>query len=199
MTVTQAELDEAVAALGRGEVVGLPTETVYGIGADPFLPGATGRLFAAKRRPETTALPVLVGEAETAFELGEIDAKTSALLRAFWPGPLTVVVARRPGLALELGGDESTIGLRCPDQPVARQLLRRAGPLAVTSANLHGEAPVRSAAELEKTLGPAVSVILDDGPCQGTPSSVVSLIGQPKLLRQGAVSMEAILAVLESS
>lgn len=198
MTVLPRDIEQAVTALARGEVIGLPTETVYGIGVDPFLKGATGRLFAAKKRPETTALPVLVSEPAVAYELAEIDSKVGAVLGTFWPGPLTVVLRRRAGLGIELGGDESTIGLRCPDQPVARELLERSGPLAVTSANLHGEPPLRTAEALRAKLGDAVSVVLDDGPCQGTPSSVVALLGEPRVLREGTVSLDSIRAVLES-
>ncbi len=196
----RSELEEAIAtalaALARGEVVGLPTETVYGVAADPFVAGATDRLFAAKRRPDSSALPVLVSEPEEAGRLGLLDARAARLAQAFWPGPLTIVVPRRPGLGLRLGGDEATIGLRCPDQAVARRLLRSSGPLAVTSANLHGEPPLRTATSLRQVLGEAVSVVVDDGPCEGVPSSVVSLIGpSPRLLREGGLALEEILAV----
>ena len=194
---TEEAIESALGALGRGEVVGIPTETVYGVAVDPFVPGATERLFSAKRRPDSAALPVLVAEAEQAGRLGLVEERAAALVERFWPGPLTIVLRRRAGLSLRLGGDETTIGLRCPDQPVARSLLARSGPLAVTSANLHGEPPLRTAASLREVLGAALSVVVDAGPCEGLPSTVVSLIGEsPTILRQGGIDLEEILAAI---
>lgn len=193
-------LDEACQALARGEVIGLPTETVYGVGVDPFIPGATDRLFAAKGRPADVALPVLVAEPAEARELAVLDARAEALVEAFWPGPLTIVLWRRQPSELRLGGDETTIGLRSPAQPVARELLSRYGPLAVTSANRHGELPCRTAAELDQALGEAISVVVDGGYCDGTPSTVLSLLGErPAVLRAGGLTLGQLTSVMGSA
>ncbi len=185
----EAELEGAVRAVRAGEVIGIPTDTVYGIGIDPSRPDATRRLFAAKGRPEHLALPVLVATAQDAGDLAELDERARRLIASFWPGPLTLVLRRRPGVVLHLGGDETTVGLRCPGQPIARRLLERTGPLAVTSANRHGEPPATTAEALAAVLGGAVAVVVDGGTCGGAPSSVLSLVGpEPVLLRNGALS-----------
>ncbi|HET9092699.1 MAG TPA: L-threonylcarbamoyladenylate synthase, partial [Acidimicrobiales bacterium] len=118
-----------------------------------------------------------------------LDERARRLIASFWPGPLTLVLRRRPGVVLHLGGDETTVGLRCPGQPIARRLLERTGPLAVTSANRHGEPPATTAEALAAVLGDAVAVVVDGGTCGGAPSSVLSLVGpEPVLLREGALS-----------
>lgn len=206
-----AELDAAVAAVRRGEVIGLPTDTVYGVGADPFRPDAAQRVFAAKGRPEAVALPVLVADPETAEQLAAIDGHARILAACFWPGPLTMVLRRRPGLELHLGGDPTTIGLRCPDHEVARAVLARTGPLAVTSANRHGELPATTAAEVRRQLGSGVTVVIDAGRCEGSPSTVVSLVpggeaegggpprkGAVRILRQGSITEADLLSCIEA-
>jgi L-threonylcarbamoyladenylate synthase len=184
-------VDEVLAALSRGEVVAVPTDTVYGLAADPRRPGATGRLFAAKGRPEAVALPVLVADVEDLARLAEpLPPTARALVARWWPGPLTVVVRRALGVDWELGGDPTTIGVRCPDHGLLRALLRRSGPLAVTSANPHGEPPCATAAEVRARLGEDL-VVLDGGRCAGVPSTVVDCsAGTPRLLRPGPVPFE---------
>jgi tRNA threonylcarbamoyl adenosine modification protein (Sua5/YciO/YrdC/YwlC family) len=106
----------------------------------------------------------------------------------FWPGPLTIVIPSRPDLGADLGDDEATIGVRCPDHPVAMALCWAVGPLATTSANVHGQPTLQTAAEVDAVLGPVISVVLDGGRCDGDPSTVVDCTGQePKLLREGRV------------
>lgn len=190
MSVLRA-LDEVLSALGRGEVVAVPTDTVYGLAADPRRPGATARLFARKGRPEAVALPVLVADAGELARLAEpLPPEASALVARWWPGPLTVVVRRAAGVDWELGGDPTTIGVRCPDHDLLRELLRRSGPLAVTSANLHGEPPCATPAEVRARLGGDL-LVLDGGRCAGTPSTVVDWTsGKPRLLRPGPVPFE---------
>lgn len=189
-------LDEAVAAIAAGEVIGLPTDTVYGIGVDPFRPDATKLLFEVKGRPETVALPVLVADPGDAADLAVVDETVARLVAAFWPGPLTIVCRQASGTAdrrLHLGGDGATVGLRCPANPVARSLLRRTGPLAVTSANRHGEPPAHTAAELAAALGSRVRLILDGGRCDGRPSTVVSAVGLTlEVLREGEIGPDAL-------
>ena len=180
-------VDAAAAVLRGGGIVGVPTDTVYGLAADPFRAGATDRLFKVKRRPRTFELPVLVADVEQAMTLATtVPPVAERLMARFWPGALTVVLPRRADLNADLGCDDATIGLRCPDHPVPRALCRAVGPMATTSANRHGEPPATTAWELAALLGSSVAVVLDAGPCTGTPSTVVDCTGaEPHLLREG--------------
>ncbi|MGI8491817.1 MAG: L-threonylcarbamoyladenylate synthase [Acidimicrobiales bacterium] len=184
-----ATLQAAADALRGGLVVGLPTDTVYGVAVAPGVAGATGALFALKGRPRTAELPVLVaGEEQLAGLVAEWPAVARRLVERHWPGPLTIVLRRRPELAWDLGGDGTTIGVRCPDHPVAMSLCRIAGPLATTSANRHGQPPVTTAAGLLRAL-PGIGLVIDGGPCEGAPSTVVDCTTKvPKVLRAGRLS-----------
>ncbi len=196
MNATKNEMDAAVAALEAGLVVVIPTDTVYGLAVDPRRPGATGRLFAIKERPTDAALPVLAADAVAAFALtDEVSAQAARLASRFWPGGLTLVVPRRPGLALDLGGaDDTTIGVRVPDHDLVRELTRRVGPLAATSANLHGRPTPATAEEVVAQLGAAdVAVVIDGGRCAGAPSTVVACTGHDAVvLREGRIAAETI-------
>ncbi len=195
--MTAKALDRAVEAVARGAVIGIPTDTVYGIGADARLPGASRRIFEVKGRPESVALPVLIGEPGDAGALAELDDRARRLIEHHWPGPLTLVLRRAPGVLLDLGGDPNTVGLRCPDHLVARAILRRTGPLAVTSANPHGGAPAHTAAEVRDRLGPNVELVVDGGTCDGSPSTVISLVSEEALvMREGALAGQALLEEL---
>jgi L-threonylcarbamoyladenylate synthase len=189
-------LDGAVRALAEGRPVGIPTDTVYGLAVDPFRPGATDRLFAAKRRPREVNLPVLVTGLEQVLLLATaVPDGAMRLIERFWPGPLTIVLPSRPDLGADLGEDEATVGVRCPGHVVPRALAGRAGPLATTSANLHGQPTLTTAAEVAAVFGRAVPVVLDAGPCHGRPSTVVDCTGQePKLLREGRLVWEEVRA-----
>ena len=195
-------MDEVVEALRSGAVVAVPTDTVYGLAVDPSLPGATDRLFQLKGRPAGLALPVLVAALEQATGLAAPAAMGSAARRLagrFWPGALTLVVTRRPGLEWELGGDPATIGLRCPAADVARALCAAVGPLAVTSANRHGGAPACTAAEVEAMFGVELPVV-DGGRCQAPVSTVVDTTTEPpRCLRHGGVAWDDVLAALEGA
>ncbi len=184
-------IEAAVAILRAGGIIGVPTDTVYGLAADPFRAGATDRLFQIKRRPRTFELPVLVADVEQALTLATtVPPVAERLMARFWPGALTVVLPRRPDLNADLGSDDATIGLRCPDHPVPLALCRALGPIATTSANRHGEPPATTASSLAAALGPAVDVVLDAGECTGTPSTVVDCTGaEPRLLRDGRHSV----------
>ncbi|MGH9170484.1 MAG: L-threonylcarbamoyladenylate synthase [Acidimicrobiales bacterium] len=191
------QIAEAVIALRSGQVVAIPTDTVYGLAADPGVEGATAEMFRLKGRPSSTALPVLVESAEQAAGLARLDEHHVKLLAAYWPGPLTVVVPRRAtAMSWALGGDGSTIGLRCPGNELARNLLHLSGPLAVSSANRHGRPPCRTAVEARSELGDGL-VVLDGGTCEGQSSTVVSLLGGSlRLLRAGPLSLEDLESVL---
>lgn len=189
-------LHEAARALGAGGVVGIPTDTVYGLAASLARPGAPARLFGVKGRPERVALPVLAADAAAAAELALLGPDAERLAERFWPGPLTLVLRRRPGVAVELGGDPTTIGLRVPALDATRSLLHETGPLATTSANRHGEPPATTAAAVA-ALSEAVALVLDAGVLTGSPSSVVDLTGDaPRLLRAGSLAWEEIAGVL---
>lgn len=188
-------VEAAVHALASGQVVGVPTDTVYGLAVDPFSTGAADRLFALKRRPRERDLPVLVADEEQALALATaVPASARRLMDRYWPGALTVVLPRRPDLAADLGTDEATVGLRCPDHPVPIALCRAHGPVAATSANLHGEPTVTTAAALDDLFGEALAVVLDGGLCAGAPSTVVDCTGEePKLLREGRIPWTEVL------
>jgi L-threonylcarbamoyladenylate synthase len=182
-----------VAALRKGDIIGVPTDTVYGLAADPWHSGATDRLFLLKGRPRSVELPVFVSGADQAGQItaGLPDAAVR-LMEAFWPGPLTIVVPRRPDLEADLGEDDATIGLRCPDHPVPLALCAEFGPYATTSANRHGQPPVTDAAALAHDLR-GVELVLDAGRCDREPSTVVDATGAtPKLLRAGRLDWDRI-------
>lgn len=183
-------LAAAADALRHGRIVGIPTDTVYGLAADPTRPGATAALFAAKGRPAQLELPVLVADLAQAEALAGPEGMAPVARRlagAFWPGALTLVVTRRRGLDWELGGDGATIGLRCPAHDLVRSLCSEVGPLATTSANRHGEPPLTTARALVAEFGPDMAVV-DGGRCDSLPSTVVDLTAAtPRCLRQGAV------------
>jgi L-threonylcarbamoyladenylate synthase len=188
---SSSDLGAVVTALRAGAVVAIPTDTVYGLAVDPRCEGATDRLFALKDRPTTFELPVLVGDVSQAEALSGPDGlpdMARRLVDRFWPGSLTVVVARRPGLDWELGGQGITIGLRLPAHVLVQRLCQRVGPLATTSANRHGQAPITTAAALVEAFGDAVAVVVDGGICDDEASTVVDVTGStPRCLRQGAV------------
>jgi L-threonylcarbamoyladenylate synthase len=186
----------AVAALAGGGVVGLPTDTVYGLAADPWRPGATERLFELKGRPRHVELPVFVAGADQAARLSVgLTPIARILMERYWPGPLTIVVPRRPDLGADLGTDPTTIGLRCPAHPVPLAICQAQGPYATTSANRHGQPPISEAATLAAEL-PGVDLVLDAGPCAGVPSTVVDATGERlRLLRAGAIPWEDLTAL----
>jgi L-threonylcarbamoyladenylate synthase len=186
---------DAVRAACLGELIVVPTDTVYGIGTRPDDPVATARLFDAKQRPRELEVPVL---ASTLAQLGTVarfDDRSERLAEAFWPGPLTLVLPRTPlSSAWELGGDPDTLGVRIPDHRLTRVVLAATGPLAVTSANRSGEPPARTCDELEEVFGDLVRVYLcQDEPLEGPASTVVDVAhGRPRLVRVGAVDPKEI-------
>lgn len=195
----EAGVDAAVAAIRRGELVVLPTDTVYGIAADAFSPDAVGRLLEAKGRGREMPTPVLVPAIRTLDGLVDIvPAAARALAEAFWPGPLTMVVMHAATLAWDLGETKGTVALRMPLDPVALAVLEQTGPLAVSSANRSGLPPATEAAEAARQLGTAVAVYLDGG-SSGEPvaSTILDLTGVvPRVLREGGVSLKEILEVI---
>lgn len=192
-------VEAAVGALQRGELVVMPTDTVYGIAADAFSPGAVGQLLETKGRGRDMPVPVLVGAWTTLDGLADdVTPRTRELVQAFWPGGLTLVVRAAPSLSWDLGETRGTVAVRMPLHPVALAVLARTGPLAVSSANRSGLPAAPDAAEAARQLGTAVSVYLDGGVVEGGVSStIVDLTGEhPRLLRAGAVHEKDLLEVL---
>jgi L-threonylcarbamoyladenylate synthase len=193
VTRVDGRLAEAVAAARRGELVVLPTDTVYGIGTRPDDPAATGRVFEAKRRPRDLELPVLVADLDAARDVAVFDERADLLARACWPGPLTIVLQRAEDASdWELGGDRTTVGVRAPGHRLALALLAQTGPLAVTSANRSGDPPATTCDDLRDLFADDVAVYLcQDEPLEGLASTVVDLAhGSARILRPGALLAE---------
>jgi tRNA threonylcarbamoyl adenosine modification protein (Sua5/YciO/YrdC/YwlC family) len=202
----------ARAAIGRGELVVIPTDTVYGVAADAFSPAAVRRLLDAKGRGRQSPPPVLVPGIPTLAALAErVPDEVDALVRAFWPGGLTIVLPASPSLVWDLGETQGTVALRMPKDTIALELLSETGPLAVSSANLTGRPAARTAAEAEAMLGDSVAVYLDGGEAgsayervEGKDSSstivdataLASGAGGLRILRHGVVSIEQLREVV---
>ena len=190
-------------ALARGELVVMPTDTVYGLAADAFSPEAVRALVEAKGRTLASPPPVLVPDLATLDALAEtVPEEVRALVAELWPGALTIVLDARASLDWDLGETRGTVALRMPDDPLALELLREAGPLAVSSANRTGEPPATTAAEAQAMLGEHVAIILDGGP-RGTVSSTIidaTALGRPdgriRVLREGAIPTARIRAIV---
>jgi L-threonylcarbamoyladenylate synthase len=194
-----AGIAAAVSALKGGGLVVLPTDTVYGIGANAFDSSAVAALLAAKGRGRDMPVPVLVGSWHTIDGLVYSVPRTAReLIRAFWPGALSLVVRQAPSLAWDLGDADGTVMLRMPLHPVAIDLLREVGPMAVSSANISGSPAAVTAADARAQLGEKVEVYLDAGPStQQAASTIVDLTGaHPRILRVGPVSAESVAQVL---
>jgi tRNA threonylcarbamoyl adenosine modification protein (Sua5/YciO/YrdC/YwlC family) len=186
-------IDAAVTAARAGELIVLPTDTVYGIGADAFIPASVTTMLAAKGRGRNMPPPVLVGTARAAAALvDDLGPFGQDLIDEFWPGALTLVFRASPTLLWDLGDTRGTVALRMPLHAVALDVLRQTGPMAVSSANRHGQPPATTAHEAEQQLGETVSVYLDGGPCSDSiPSTILDLTGSvPKVLRSGAIPVD---------
>ena len=188
-------LDLARDAVRRGELVVLPTDTVYGVGTDAFSPDAVGALLAAKGRGRDMPVPVLVGSPRTLDGIAtHLSSTARDLVEAFWPGGLTLVATVQPSLKWDLGETAGTVAVRMPLHPVAIALLQATGPKALSSANVSGQPAATTCDEAVGQLGESVSVYLDGGPAgDPLPSTIVDVTGEvPRLLRLGAVDAEAL-------
>lgn len=189
----------AIEAVRGGRLLVLPTDTVYGIGADAFNDAGVTALLAAKRRGRDMPVGVLVGSWHAIDGLALMVPDTAReLVRAFWPGALSIIVTQAPSLRWDLGDARGTVMVRMPLHPVALEVLKAVGPMAVSSANVSGAAPAVDAADAQRQLGESVDVYLDAGPAEaGTASTIVDLTGPaPRIVRTGPVSAEQIGAVL---
>lgn len=186
-------ISAAIDAVKRGDLVVMPTDTVYGVGADAFQAWSVTALQNAKGRGRGVPPPVLVGSRTTLDGLVfGLPPVARDLVEAFWPGGLTIVVEHAPSLQWDLGDTNGTVGLRMPMHPIALEVLRETGPMAVSSANKHEQPTARTAAEARDQLGYAVGVYLEGGELDDSaPSSILDVTGDvPRLLRAGAVSIE---------
>lgn len=194
-----AGIAAAVDAVRAGQCVVIPTDTVYGIGCDAFNNDAVAKLLATKRRGPDMPVPVLVGSWSTIQGLvREFNDTAKTLVEAFWPGGLSIVVPEAPSLPWNLGDTRGTVLLRMPNQPLAIELLRETGPMAVSSANLTGNQPPVTASGARQQFGNNVPVYLNGGRAKvGEPSTIIDISGpQPVILREGAVTAERIGEVL---
>ncbi|MBT0992705.1 threonylcarbamoyl-AMP synthase [Cellulomonas sp. DKR-3] len=190
-------LDEAVDVVANGGLVVLPTDTVYGIGADAFSPVAVQELLDAKGRGRQMPPPVLIADVRTLDGLAtDVPPHARLLAEAFWPGGLTLIVRAQPSLAWDLGETHGTVALRVPDHATARALLKRTGPMAVSSANRTGQPAAVTAADAYRMLGDRVRVYLDAGDAPGqVASTIVDATGPLRVVREGAISLEELNAV----
>ncbi|MGA2503584.1 MAG: L-threonylcarbamoyladenylate synthase [Anaerolineales bacterium] len=193
-------LPRALETLQSGGLVAFPTDTVYGVGALAFDRLAVVSIYKAKNRPVERAIPVLIGDVDDLQKVAiEIPKIAFRLAAHFWPGPLTLVIPKHPKLPESISAGP-TVGVRIPNHPVTLALLRLAGPMAVTSANLSGQPSPKTAQEVDAQLGGRIALILDAGTTPGgVPSTVVDCSGgEPQILRVGPISQTDILAIIES-
>ncbi|MFP5254240.1 MAG: L-threonylcarbamoyladenylate synthase [Acidimicrobiia bacterium] len=192
-------VERLAGALLAGGVVVIPTDTVYGVAALPSDGDAVERLFAMKARGVDVPLAVLCADADQALGLAapHDPAAVARVAGRWWPGPLTLVLPRRPGLQLHLGQPDTTVGLRVPDLGLVRSLAAAVGPIATTSANRHGEPTATTASEAVAVLGQGVAVAVDGGPLDGRSSTVVDATAPGwRVLREGPIPAEEILRLV---
>ena len=194
-----SSIDEALDLIHAGELVAIPTETVYGLAADASNPQAVAKIFAAKGRPSDHPVIVhIAGSAQLDAWAMDIPEAARKLADAFWPGPLTLILKRQPHVPDAVTGGQDTVGLRAPAHPLTHELLVHfGGGLAAPSANKFGHISPTTAEHVRNEFGHAVPLVLDGGSCQvGVESTIVSLVGEPMLLRPGGIPREAIEALL---
>jgi L-threonylcarbamoyladenylate synthase len=198
-----AAVEAASLAIQRGELVVLPTDTVYGVAADAFDPAAVKSLLQAKGRGREMPPPVLVSAATTIDALAvNVPGWARTLVERFWPGPLTLVCHQQSSLQWDLGDTRGTVAIRMPDHELAREILERTGPLAVSSANTTGSPAATDADAAERMLGDEVAVIIDAGASPGGEASTIVDVtgsGRGRLLRRGALSLEDLTAALDGT
>ena len=197
----EAAIDAAAGAVRRGELVVIPTDTVYGLAADAFSHDAVRALLDAKGRGREMPPPVLISAVTTLDALAEeVPDWARSLVEKFWPGPLTLVCRQQASLMWDLGETRGTVAVRMPDDEVALAVLERTGPLAVSSANLTGRLAATDADSAEEMLGDAVAVIVDAGPSAGGEASTIvdATLPEGRVLRRGALSLDDLNAAIES-
>lgn len=198
--LSKDELDNVVDDIISGELVVYPTETVYGIGACIYNEPAVKKLYMAKNRPFDMPLSVAVSDKEMMRSVAELDERAEKLVDAFLPGPLTIIIKKRPEVPDIVTSMSEKVGIRIPDHPIALEIIRRTGPIVATSANLHSHPDAVKVDEAVKDLGENVSTYVDCGPCNlGKPSTIVWLMGdEMEIVRQGAITKQQIEDVLNA-
>jgi len=195
-------IQEAAKWILSGGVVALPTDTLYGLAADPFSPAAVARVFQVKGRAAERALPLIAADTQqVTTQLGPLSATSARLAERFWPGPLTLLVAAPRELAREVTGGTGRVGVRVPANDVARAICRAAGrPLTATSANLSGEPATADPDRVERTLGDRIDLLIDTGPARGGAASTIVDVtaAEPALVRAGAIAWDDILVWLNT-
>jgi len=198
--MTDDELETIAEAVENGELIVYPTETVYGIGADIFNEAAIKKLFVAKNRPFDMPLSVAVSSKEMMDSIAVLDERAERLIDAFLPGPLTIIIKKKPIVPDIVTSMSEKVGIRMPDHPVALKIIERTGPLVATSANSHSHPDAVNSEEAESDFGDSVNVYVDSGPCSlGKPSTIVWLMGDKmEIVRQGAITRKQIEDVLNA-
>ena len=192
------KIKEAAELIKAGGLVIYPTETVYGLAADPFNRIAVLKVFGAKRRPLNKPLSVATSSLEKADELVFINEAARKIAGAFLPGPITMILKKKARLPKELTAGSEKLGIRIPDHPIALRLIELAGPITATSANITGQPAPTTAYEAKKQIGKSVDFVLDGGECKiKEPSTVIDLMEKPKIIRAGAVPEGEIEKILE--
>lgn len=191
-------LGHAIEVVQGGDVILIPTDTVYGVAASLAAPPALDRVFELKRRPRSKALPILAASIDALDDIVILDERSLKAATRFWPGPLTLVASRAPGFEADIGGrDRSTVAVRIPAHEIALEILAATGPLAVTSANRSGEPPPRWVDQARAALGNDL-VYVDGGPAAGTSSTVAVIDDDVQVLREGAISEDEIRQIVTS-
>ncbi|MGH9144543.1 MAG: L-threonylcarbamoyladenylate synthase [Vicinamibacterales bacterium] len=195
-------IQEAAKWIVNGGLVAIPTDTLYGLAADPFSAAAVARVFAVKGRTAEQALPLIAANAgQVTMHLGRLPPTAQILVERFWPGPLTLLVPAPPALAAAVTGGTGKIGVRVPADAVARAISAEAGrPVTATSANLSGQSPTADPDQVERSLGDRLDLLIDAGLTRGgAPSTIVDVTGaDPILVRAGAISWDDIQACLHT-
>lgn len=196
-------IDEAAKWIRAGQVVAIPTDTLYGLAADPFNAEAIARVFEVKGRAAERALPLIAADArQIALHLGQLPPVAVRLADRFWPGPLTMLMPAAPSLSRDLTGGTGKVGVRIPADPIARAVCAACGrPVTATSANVSGEPAAATPDEVERSLGDRIEFLLDAGPTRGgAPSTILDVTeGEPRLVRAGAIPWDEIHAWLQTA
>ena len=196
-------IDEAAKWIRAGQVVAIPTDTLYGLAADPFNAEAIARVFEVKGRAAERALPLIDADArQIALHLGQLPPVAVRLADRFWPGPLTMLMPAAPSLSRDLTGGTGKVGVRIPADPIARAVCAACGrPVTATSANVSGEPAAATPDEVERSLGDRIEFLLDAGPTRGgAPSTILDVTeGEPRLVRAGAIPWDEIHAWLQTA
>ncbi len=198
LSINKEDMDSIVTELSAGRLIVYPTETVYGLGCDPFDETAVKRLFMAKRRPFDMAMSIIVQDVAMMEELAYVDDRVTKLVKEFMPGPLTLILPKKPVIPNILSASTDEIGIRIPDCSIAQSIVKEFGPIVSTSANVHSHKSPLTCQDAMNDLGPSVSLYIDGGKSPiGQPSTIIQLTeNETILIRPGSLPKERVEAVL---